>query len=127
MPAYLSHLTLQVDDLDAMSRFIGEIFGWKASVQEGFNCVFFQTTLSSLVLFDKASFNALFPFAKCEGPSHSLLSVNLDSRTELLRTLNHVQKAGGVVVQEVGLAPWGVYTAFFRDPEGNLWELASKK
>jgi hypothetical protein len=44
------------------------------------------------------------------------------SRAEVDRILEHAAAAGAVVTPPHE-RPWGIYSGYFRDPEGHLWEI----
>ncbi len=46
-----------------------------------------------------------------------------DSRNEVDGAFMDLKKKGVIVVAEPTLQPWGEYTAFFEDPDGNIHEL----
>jgi catechol 2,3-dioxygenase-like lactoylglutathione lyase family enzyme len=45
------------------------------------------------------------------------------SRADVDRVLNAAQQAGGQLVGTVGERPWGIYSGYFTDPDGHLWEV----
>jgi len=53
--------------------------------------------------------------------SECLLSLQVDSASEVDRIVARVEAAGGVVVSGPEQKSWG-YTATFTDPDGHLWE-----
>lgn len=47
----------------------------------------------------------------------------VSSPEEVDRVLDFARKAGGRLVGTVGERPWGIYSGFFADPDGHLWEV----
>jgi catechol 2,3-dioxygenase-like lactoylglutathione lyase family enzyme len=45
------------------------------------------------------------------------------SRADVDRVLDAAQQAGGQLVGTVGERPWGIYSGYFTDPDGHLWEV----
>jgi uncharacterized protein len=44
-------------------------------------------------------------------------------REEVDALLERAQAAGGTVTDEAHDRPWGIYSGYFRDPDGHLWEV----
>jgi catechol 2,3-dioxygenase-like lactoylglutathione lyase family enzyme len=45
------------------------------------------------------------------------------SRDEVDATLAQAGRAGAVVTEPPRDRPWGIYSGYFRDPDGHLWEI----
>jgi predicted lactoylglutathione lyase len=45
------------------------------------------------------------------------------SRGEVDAILAQAEAAGGTVTEEPHERPWGIYSGYFRDPDGHLWEI----
>jgi catechol 2,3-dioxygenase-like lactoylglutathione lyase family enzyme len=45
------------------------------------------------------------------------------SRQDVDRMLAAARQAGGQLVGTVGERPWGIYSGYFTDPDGHLWEV----
>ncbi len=52
------------------------------------------------------------------------LAINVDSVEQVDTTIEEVRHAGGKILREPSDAFWGGRTAYFADPENNLWEVA---
>lgn len=52
------------------------------------------------------------------------LAINVDNSVEVDETIEEIRKAGGKILREPSDAFWGGRTAYFADPENNLWEVA---
>jgi uncharacterized protein len=46
----------------------------------------------------------------------------VDSRAEVDAVLRQAATAGGRVLGEAHERPWGIYSGYFADPDGHLWE-----
>jgi uncharacterized protein len=47
----------------------------------------------------------------------------VDSRQEVDEWLVRAARAGAEVLGEAHDRPWGIYSGYFRDPDGHLWEI----
>jgi uncharacterized protein len=45
------------------------------------------------------------------------------SRAEVDAVLTQAQAAGGTLTDQAHDRPWGIYSGYFRDPDGHLWEV----
>jgi uncharacterized glyoxalase superfamily protein PhnB len=44
-------------------------------------------------------------------------------RSEVDALLAQAQEAGATLTDEAHERPWGIYSGYFRDPDGHLWEI----
>ena len=44
-------------------------------------------------------------------------------RSEVDAVLAQAQEAGATLTDEAHERPWGIYSGYFRDPDGHLWEI----
>ncbi len=51
-------------------------------------------------------------------------AINIDKPEDVDATTEAIRKAGGTILREPSAAFWGGRTAYFADPENNLWEIA---
>jgi uncharacterized protein len=51
-------------------------------------------------------------------------AINVDKPEQVDTTIEAVRKVGGKILREPSDAFWGGRTAYFSDPENNLWEVA---
>ncbi len=47
----------------------------------------------------------------------------VSSRAEVDELLSRAQAAGATLTDEAHDRPWGIYSGYFRDPDGHLWEV----
>jgi catechol 2,3-dioxygenase-like lactoylglutathione lyase family enzyme len=45
------------------------------------------------------------------------------SRADVDALLAHAQAAGATLTDQPHERPWGIYSGYFRDPDGHLWEI----
>ncbi len=122
----LSHLRLLVRDYAGCLRF------WRDVV--GLNIVFgdetgtyasFDTGAARLSIYVVSEMAAVVPLAapSAGAPDRSLAQLDVADVDEAAAAL----RARGVAVTEPTIQPeWGIRVAHFRDPEGNLFELAER-
>jgi uncharacterized protein len=47
----------------------------------------------------------------------------LRSREEVDVVMEHAAKAGATITDQAHERPWGIYSGYFQDPDGHLWEV----
>jgi uncharacterized protein len=47
----------------------------------------------------------------------------VESREEVDSVLAEAAAAGATLTEEPHERPWGIYSGYFRDPDGHLWEI----
>jgi uncharacterized glyoxalase superfamily protein PhnB len=45
------------------------------------------------------------------------------SKAKVDALLAHAQQAGATLTDQPHDRPWGIYSGYFRDPDGHLWEI----
>jgi catechol 2,3-dioxygenase-like lactoylglutathione lyase family enzyme len=56
-------------------------------------------------------------------PAQFSLGHLVDSRDEVDALLARAESAGATLTEEPHERPWGIYSGYFRDPDGHLWEI----
>jgi catechol 2,3-dioxygenase-like lactoylglutathione lyase family enzyme len=125
IPARISIVTLGVRDLERMRAFYSGL-GWRQTAHfEEFSA--FDT--GSAIL-------ALFPFDRLAADAHVAsdipqpayrgfaLALNVETRELVDATIDELRAVGARITKEPEDAEWGGRSAYFSDPEGNLWEVA---
>jgi uncharacterized glyoxalase superfamily protein PhnB len=87
----------------------------------------FETSGAVLTLYPLENLTAdaqVPPAAPAEGMRGLSLAINVDRREEVDGTIASVRDAGGRVTKEPVDMEWGGRSAYFTDPEDNLWEVA---
>ncbi len=118
-------ITLFVDDLPTARQFYGEVFGLPIFFEDDVSAVFrFGDTVVNLL--EAASAPELIqpvPVAPRNAGSRSVFTVGVDDVNALCAELT----ARGVELVNGPMdRPWGVRTASFRDPSGQIWEIAKR-
>ena len=125
IPARISIVTLGVRDLASMRAFYGGL-GWEEGIStEGFAA--FKTGGAVLALFplDELARDANSVVPPGEGGFRGVtLALNVEEKGRVDEVVGAIRAAGGRIVKEPIDADWGGRSAYFSDPEGNLWEVA---
>lgn len=125
IPARISIVTLGVRDLASMRAFYSGL-GWEEGIStEGFAA--FKTGGAVLALFplDELARDANSVVPPGEGGFRGVtLALNVEEKGRVDEVVGTVRAAGGRIVKEPIDADWGGRSAYFADPEGNLWEVA---
>jgi predicted enzyme related to lactoylglutathione lyase len=126
-------ITLGVEDVDRAKRFYHEGFGLAIEMDAGH---FVRMALgegeggkgvASLALYPRAALSddaGVDPAGS--GFKAVVVSMIVDSSTEVDAVLTAAETAGGEIVKAGETAQWGGYSGHFADPDGNLWKVASQ-
>ena len=125
MQQRISLITLGVDDIETMSRFYTEVFGWMPLRQSTDQIKFFRLNGVKLALFDRDALaeDADIP-AEGSGFRSFSLAYNLGSKEQVDVCFEELISRGARIVKQPEMVYWGGYRGYIADPEGNLWELA---
>jgi hypothetical protein len=123
MQQRVSLITIGVRDL-ARSRSFYEQLGWRGHEVE--ETMFFQAGGQAVVLWarDKLSGDAGIDDDGTSTFAGIVLAHNVGSREEVDRIVDAAADAGGEVTRSPQETFYGGYAAFFRDPDGHVWEIA---
>lgn len=60
-----------------------------------------------------------------DAPGHGEFSIGhfVDRREQVDALLAAAEAAGATLTEEAYDRPWGIYSGYFRDPDGHLWEV----
>jgi len=124
--ARLNVVTLGARDLESLRGFYLRL-GWALAIDlDGFAA--FETSGAVLTLFPLESLaaDANVPAApSAAGMGGFSLAINVDEPEQVDETIEAVRHAGGRITKEPADAQeFDGRTAYFADPEGNLWEVA---
>jgi catechol 2,3-dioxygenase-like lactoylglutathione lyase family enzyme len=125
--AYVSVITLGVDDVDRAKRFYGDGLGWPVRDDHGQWVAFgLGDGTSALGLYPRAALagDAGVP-ADGTGFAGVTLSYLVRSDDRVTELLAEAEAAGGTIVKAVERPPWGGAFGYFADPDGYLWKVAS--
>ena len=118
----LSLVTLPVADV-ARSRAFYERLGWAASSDSQPGVAFFDCGGTVLSLYGREDLvrDCGRPIT---APGGMTLALNVADAEAVAQAVDAFAAAGGAVVGEPRMAPWGGTFAFVADPDGHLWEIA---
>ena len=122
----INTVTLFVEDLGAARGFYGEVFGLPLVFEDADSAVFrIGDTLVNLLRSSEAV--ELVEPATVGGAgagSRLLLTINVD---DVDATCAELATRGVTLLNGPIDRPWGVRTAAFADPAGNVWEIAKSR
>ncbi|HEX2196465.1 MAG TPA: VOC family protein [Actinomycetota bacterium] len=132
-------ITLGVDDLDRALRFYRDGLGLSTPGVIGTEFAGDDTTPDGAVVMfelDGGAILALYPrteLAKdAEVPvaprTTGTFSIGhfVETREEVDALLAQAEAAGATLTDTAHERPWGLYSGYFRDPDGHLWEVVCK-
>jgi catechol 2,3-dioxygenase-like lactoylglutathione lyase family enzyme len=136
LEARIDVITLAVEDLDRALVFYRDGLGFSTSGVTGTRYHGDETTpAGATVMFELAGGPILALYPRTElakdanqpsGPPKSgEFSVGrlVSSRQEVDAVLRQAEAAGATLTEEPHDRPWGIYSGYFRDPDGHLWEI----
>ncbi len=137
MEAKIVFITLAVDDLDRSLAFYRDGLGWPTDgiVGQEFHdevtgaagtIAFFKLDGGLLLgLYERVNLakDASLPAGPRSSTEFSL-GLPAGSQAEVDRLLGHVEAAGGTLTAPAHMRPFGVYSGYFADPDGHLFEIA---
>jgi uncharacterized protein len=137
MRAKIFFITLAVDDLDRAVAFYRDGVGWPTegivgrefhdefTGADGTIAIFTLDDGLLLTLYERANLakDASLPAGP---PSSTEFSLGIPARSqaEVDRLLAQVEAAGGTLTAPAHMRPFGVYSGYFTDPDGHLFEIA---
>lgn len=125
MEQRLTIITLGVSDLNVVSRFYKEKFGWKKMTSSNEHIVFFQLNGMLLSLYPKGKL-AEDATVSTEGIGFKgfSLAYNTRSKREVDDLIASLEAKDVKIVKRPETVSWGGYSSYISDPDGNLWEIA---
>ena len=120
----LTYITLGVSDLEVMTSFYKEKFGW-TPLKEMEGICFFKLNGIILALFPAKELaeDAGIPFHSSKWKQISF-SINFNSEEEVDENIAALKENGVSIIKTPQKVFWGGYSGYIEDPEANLWELA---
>jgi catechol 2,3-dioxygenase-like lactoylglutathione lyase family enzyme len=136
MKPHIHVITLAVADLDRALAFyrdglgfqseglIGTEFEGNENTPDGTTAVFHLDDGLMLSIYPRSELakDALVPLAPAN-PGEFSIGHAVDSRAEVDKIISLAQAAGAVVTDRPHDRPWGIYSGYFQDPDGHLWEI----
>ena len=124
MKPRISMITLGVVDLETSIKFYQEGLGFP-KMESPPGIAFFTLNGSWLSLYPRDSL-AEDATVSPEGSGFSgfALAHNVSSEAEVDQIIQQAVSAGATLVKQPQKVFWGGYSAYFKDPDGYLWEIA---
>lgn len=121
----LSVITLGVKDLQAASDFYSKTLGWEQMPWDSDAVAFFKLNGVILSLFPSGAL-AKDAQVSAEGGGFKqfTLAYTTRSKEEVDQIIADLQEKGVEIAKQPEEVFWGGYSAYFSDPDGNLWEVA---
>lgn len=136
MEARIDVITLAVADLDRALAFYRDGLGLASRGVVGTQFLGDDVTPAGAIAtfeLNGGSFLALYPRSELakdanveRGPARSgefSIGQLVPSRAEVDAVLSQARAAGATVTDEAHERPWGIYSGYFRDLDGHLWEI----
>ena len=129
-------LTLAVEDLDRALQFYRDGLGLESPGVIGTEFTGDETTPAGAVAMFQLQGGltlALYPRAELAKdanipvgppkPGEFSIGHAVASRADVDATLARAEAAGATLTGQAHDRPWGIYSGYFRDPDGHLWEV----
>ncbi len=136
MEPHIDVITLAVGDLDRSLAFYRDGLGFETSGVVATEFVDDETNAAGAIAIFRLRGGlvlALYPrneLAKDAGipfgsPKTGEFSIGqlVENRAEVDALLNQAERAGAALTGRPHDRPWGIYSGYFRDPDGHLWEI----
>jgi predicted lactoylglutathione lyase len=116
-------ITLGVTYL-AKARTFYEMIGW-AKADARSNLIFFPAAGYNLCLYPRDDLAAELGCVPEElGMGKTLLTVNWRTEAQVADAFSHALDCGATALRLPAKMPWGGYSGYWADPDGNVWEYA---
>jgi uncharacterized protein len=122
----VSLITIGAFNLPSLRAFYKKL-GWEETVISSDQYAAFKTAGVMLSLFpiEELEKDAGVKFYHNEKSYRGVtFAINVNNPQEVDETIEEIRKSGGTILREPSDAFWGGRTAYFSDPENNLWEVA---
>lgn len=126
VPARVTLVTLGGRDMPLLRQFYGNL-GWQQTEQSSDEYAVFRTAGVILSIFPLAELakDAGLPLPEPTDAFRGVtLAINVDQPDGVDAAMAVAERAGARILRRPGDAFWGGRTAYFADPEFNVWEVA---
>jgi len=123
--ARLSIVTVGARDVERLRAFYGRL-GWKAVItaDDGFTAYDTGGAIFTLWPLDSLAADAGLDADPPSTFRGMTLAVNVAGPDEVDASIGTARDAGAVILKDPRDESWGGRSAYFADPEGNVWEVA---
>jgi catechol 2,3-dioxygenase-like lactoylglutathione lyase family enzyme len=125
IPARVTVVTIGARDLTALAAFY-DALGWQRGESSADDFVIYRMAGAALALYplETLAEDAHVEAGMGAGYRGVTFGVNVERKEQVDEAIATAQGAGAVVTKPPEDAFWGGRSAYFADPEGNLWEVA---
>lgn len=126
IPQRITLLTIGAANVPVLRAFYQSL-GWEETEISSDSYAVFKTAgvLLSIFPIEELEKDAGVSFSVSTGSYKGFtMAINVEKPEEVDRVMEAIKKVNGKIVKEAGEAFWGGRTAYFADPENNLWEVA---
>ncbi|MAD52863.1 MULTISPECIES: VOC family protein [unclassified Idiomarina] len=131
MSGYLSVITLVVDDLNRSFEFYNQVFDWpnkglQGNREDDTQVAFFSPQGNvKIALWPRESFNRQLEINSVHSPcmGTTMQSLNVESEAAVEALFDRAMHAFAESIKPPHWQPWHCYGAYFKDPDGHLWEI----
>ena len=137
---HITALTIGVDDLERLLAFyrdglgfqtngiIGTEFKGDETHPSGAAVMFELQNRLILALYPRTELakdakQPIFVGVSKRSPTEFTIGHFVQSKEEVDALLKQAKAAGAIVTEEPHERPWGIYSGYFQDPDGHLWEV----
>ncbi len=115
-------ICLLVDNFEKSLSFYKDILGLEINSQEG-KFANFKLEGTSLAIFQKDEAAAMFPKENMKQGGGNLIGFQVDDVEKACKSL---ESKGVKIFEGPKTTEWGQTVAYFKDPDGHIWEISSK-
>ena len=125
MEQRISLITLGANDVQLLTQFYVDVFGWERLPTSNQEISFFQLNGFQLGIFGR---QALAEDAQVSASGSGFkgfsLAYNLESQAAVDTLFEELKSKNVTIRKEPEDVSWGGYSGYIADPEDNLWEIA---
>lgn len=114
---------LLVNNFDKSLTFYKDALGLAVNSQEG-KFADFKLEGTSLAIFQKSEATAMFPKEHMGNSGGIVLGFQVE---DVQKTCNELKTKGVQIFEGPKTTAWGQTVAYFKDPDGNIWEVSGKQ
>lgn len=113
---------LLVEDFDKSLSFYHNTLGLEVNSKDG-KFADFKLEGTSLAIFQKSDATAMFPKEYMGSGGGIVLGFQVE---DVNKTCQELKSKGVEIFEGPKTTTWGQTVAYFKDPDGNIWEISSK-
>jgi len=111
---------LLVDNFEKSFQFYKDVLGLEFNSREG-KFAGFKLGETSLAIFQKDEAVAMFPKEHMRTGGGAVLGFQVE---DVQKTCEELKTKGVDIFEGPKTTPWGQTVAYFKDPDGNIWEIS---